>query len=134
MAGQPALTILGRSYPRRSSPEETQLDQPGIVPRITPENLGHKNRETVFGVGPFRWVLVGMGILNAPSNHTIVDQLKQRTSYVRATEVMAILGVTRQKLCDWINTGQLPAIRLGKNNVVDPADLASFLQARQTGK
>jgi hypothetical protein len=28
----------------------------------------------------------------------------------------------------------LPAIRLGKNNVVDPADLTSFLQARQTGK
>ena len=67
-----------------------------------------------------------------PKN-TIVDQLRQRTTYVRATEVMAILGITRNTLCDWINAGTLPAFRLGKNNVCDPAELAAFLETRRTG-
>ncbi|MCU1252251.1 MAG: Helix-turn-helix domain [Edaphobacter sp.] len=54
-------------------------------------------------------------------------------TYVRATEVMSILGVTRNTLCDWINAGTLPAYRLGKNNVFDPAELAAFLETRRTG-
>ena len=55
------------------------------------------------------------------------------TSYVRASEVMSILGITRNTLCDWINAGTLPAFRLGKNNVCDPAELAAFLETRRTG-
>jgi predicted DNA-binding transcriptional regulator AlpA len=77
-------------------------------------------------------VLAFMTRHGAPLN-TIVDQLRQRTSYVRATEVMAILGVTRNTLCDWINAGTLPAFRLGKNNVCDPAELPEFLETRRTG-
>ena len=65
--------------------------------------------------------------------NTIVDQLRQRISHVRASEVMSILGVTRNTLCDWINAGTLPAFRLGKNNVCDPAELAAFLETRRTG-
>jgi predicted DNA-binding transcriptional regulator AlpA len=77
-------------------------------------------------------VLAFMTRHGAPLN-TIVNQLRQRTSYVSATEVMAILGVTRNTLCDWINSGTLPAFRLGKNNVCDPAELADFLETRKTG-
>src|ERR1700722_5273632 len=66
-------------------------------------------------------VLAFMRRQGAPLN-TIVYQLRQRTGYVRATEVMAILGVTRNTLCDWINSGILPAFRIGKNNVCDPAE------------
>jgi excisionase family DNA binding protein len=68
----------------------------------------------------------------APLNRTIVDHLRQRSGYLRSTEVMALLDVTRATLCSWINSGQLKAYRLGKNNSVDPADLVSFLEARCT--
>jgi predicted DNA-binding transcriptional regulator AlpA len=70
---------------------------------------------------------------HAASPNTIVAQLRRRTTYVRATEVMSILGVTRNTLCDWINAGILPAFRLGKNNVCDPTELADFLETRKTG-
>ena len=78
-------------------------------------------------------VLAFMTRHEVPLKNTIVDQLKRRTSYVRASEVMSILGITRNTLCDWINAGILPAFRLGKNNVCDPAELAAFLETRRTG-
>jgi predicted DNA-binding transcriptional regulator AlpA len=81
-------------------------------------------------IGP---VLAFMTRHEVPLKNTIVDQLKQRTTYVRSTEVMSILGITRNTLCDWINAGTLPAFRLGKNNVCDPAELAAFLETRRTG-
>ena len=65
--------------------------------------------------------------------NTIIEQLRQRTTYVRASEVMSILGITRNTLCDWINAGTLPAFRLGRNNMCDPAELAAFLEIRRTG-
>jgi excisionase family DNA binding protein len=87
----------------------------------------------IFKVEMIGQVLAFMTRHEVPLKNTIVDQLRQRTTYVRATEVMAILGVTRNTLCDWINAGTLPAFRLGKNNVLDPTELADFLEARKTG-
>jgi predicted DNA-binding transcriptional regulator AlpA len=89
--------------------------------------------ETIFEVGMIGPVLAFMTRHKVPLKNTIVDQLRLRTSYVRASEVMSILGVTRNTLCDWINAGTLPAFRLGKNNVCDPTELAAFLEARRTG-
>ena len=67
-----------------------------------------------------------------PSPASIIDQLRQRSTYVGSTEVMTILGVSRKTLCDWINSGKLPAIRLGKNNVCDPVVLSQWLLDRRT--
>jgi hypothetical protein len=64
---------------------------------------------------------------------TIINRLKKRSSYLKAAEVMALLGMTRATLCALINSGALPAIRLGKNNMVDPVRLAAYLEARSTG-
>ena len=86
----------------------------------------------IFKVDIIGRVLAFMRRQGAPLN-TIVYQLRQRTSYVRATEVMAILGVTRNTLCDWINSGIIPAFRIGKNNVCDPVELAAFLETHRTG-
>ncbi len=82
---------------------------------------------------PAQWVLAGMNSRISPPPATIVSQLRSRTSYVRATEMMAILSVSRKTLCHWINTGTLPAVRIGKNNLIDPATLANWLEAQQTG-
>lgn len=64
---------------------------------------------------------------------TIIEQLRQRRGYVSSTATMAILGVTRQTLCRWVNAGTIPAVRIGKDNKFDPAHLVAWLEARQIG-
>jgi excisionase family DNA binding protein len=66
----------------------------------------------------------------APSD-TIVSQLRKRTTYLSGSEVMSLLGVSRNALCRWVRTGKLPALRLGKDNRFDPAALAGWLEAHQ---
>ena len=66
----------------------------------------------------------------APSS-TIVSQLRARTTYLSGSEVMSMLGVSRNTLCRWVRTGKLPALRLGKDNRFDPAVLADWLEAHQ---
>jgi len=64
---------------------------------------------------------------------TIIDDLRRRRGYVSSTETMAILGVTRQTLCRWVNAGTITAVRIGKDNKFDPAHLAAWLEQRQIG-
>jgi hypothetical protein len=71
-----------------------------------------------------------MATLRTP-NPTIVDRLRERTTYVPSSEVMQILNCSRKSLCLWINSGKLPALRTGKNNMVDPNTLADYLSARR---
>ena len=47
---------------------------------------------------------------------TIIETLKRSKTYVSSTETMRILGVTRQTLCRWVNTGKIIAVRIGKDN------------------
>jgi excisionase family DNA binding protein len=65
----------------------------------------------------------------APS---LVSQLKLRTSLISSTEVMEILGVSRNTLCAWVSTQKIPALRIGKDNKFDPLVLAHWIEERQT--
>jgi len=62
---------------------------------------------------------------------TLVSRLKAHTAYLSGSEVMSLLGVSRNALCRWMRTGKLPAIRIGKDNRFDPAALAGWLEAHQ---
>jgi excisionase family DNA binding protein len=62
---------------------------------------------------------------------SIIDQLRQRKTYLNTTEVMTIFGVTRATLCGWVRSGAIGAIRIGKDNKFDPATVSQFLEARQ---
>lgn len=62
---------------------------------------------------------------------TIINQLRDRQSYLSGTEVMALLGISRNALCRWVRSGLIPAIRIGKDNRFDPACLSAWLEARQ---
>jgi excisionase family DNA binding protein len=64
------------------------------------------------------------------SNDSIIDQLKHRKAYLKTTEVMAILGVTRATLCGWVRSGSIGAVRIGKDNKFDPLALALWLETR----
>jgi hypothetical protein len=80
----------------------------------------------ILGVGVGAEVLARMTRHQATPTETILDQLRRRTRYLRASEVMIILDVRRATLCSWINTRKLQAFRIGKNNMVDPAALVVF--------
>ena len=67
-----------------------------------------------------------------PTQLTIIDQLKQRRTYMRTTEVMELLDVTRNTLCDWVRSGTIAAVRIGKANKFDPAEIVRYLTARAT--
>lgn len=43
--------------------------------------------------------------------------------YLSTTEVAKILGISREAVFKKIQKGQLPAIKIGRNYAIDPADL-----------
>jgi excisionase family DNA binding protein len=61
---------------------------------------------------------------------TIIDQLRHRKTYLKTTEVMAILGVTRATLCGWVRDRSIRAVRIGKDNKFDPAAVVAYLAER----
>ena len=77
-----------------------------------------------------RRVLTRM-VRNETAEPTIIDQLKQRRTYMRTTEVMELLDVTRGTLCGWVRAGTISAVRIGKENKFDPAEVVRYLTARQ---
>jgi excisionase family DNA binding protein len=65
---------------------------------------------------------------------SIVARLKLRTSYLSSTEVMEILRRSRKTLCAWVKAGDIPAVRVGRDNKFDPWELALWIEARQLGQ
>jgi excisionase family DNA binding protein len=64
-------------------------------------------------------------------NPTIIDQLRSRTSLLTGTEVMALLQISRNGLCQWCREGRIPYLRIGKDNRFDPLALAAWLEQRR---
>jgi len=62
----------------------------------------------------------------------LIDELKQRQSFLSTREVMILLRKTRNTLCQWVRSGKLPAVRLGNEYLYDPRVLADFLSNRLT--
>ncbi len=62
----------------------------------------------------------------------LIEELRGRTTYLVTIEVMALIGVTRNTLCDWVRTGKLSAIRMGNAYLFDPYTLADWLEERKT--
>ena len=62
---------------------------------------------------------------------TIFDQLRSRTNFLTGSEVMALIGVSRNALCKWVRAGLIPAVRIGKDNRFDPIQLAIWITAHQ---
>jgi hypothetical protein len=56
-----------------------------------------------------------MGKFEPTSSDTIINQLKQRKTYLNTTEVMSIIGVTRATLCGWVRSGAIGALWIGKD-------------------
>jgi excisionase family DNA binding protein len=64
----------------------------------------------------------------------LIDGLRQRKTYLSTVEVMSLLRVTRNTLCDWVRTGRITAVRRGNGYLFDPQILADWLEQRTTSR
>ena len=60
---------------------------------------------------------------------TLVRQLRMRTTYLTCTEVMHLLGKSRNAMCRWVRKGVIPGFRFGKDYRFDPVVLAHWIEA-----
>lgn len=67
---------------------------------------------------------------NPASTQTIIEKLRERNSYLTTKDVMNITRKTRQTICGWVKSGAMTAVRIGKDNMFDPAVIADWLEAR----
>jgi len=62
----------------------------------------------------------------------LIEELRRSGSYLSTKEVMKLIRVRRNTLCEWVRTGRIPAIRCGNGYLFDPRALADWLQLRKT--
>ena len=62
----------------------------------------------------------------------LIEELRNRGTYLTTNEVMSILGKRRNTLCQWVRTGKMDAIRTGNSYLFDPRTLAAWLAERKT--
>ena len=63
---------------------------------------------------------------------TLRERLYRRDTLLTTKEVMALLGVTRDTLCDWVRAGQIAAYKLTDGYEFEPVVVADWLDARST--
>jgi excisionase family DNA binding protein len=54
--------------------------------------------------------------------------------YLRVQDIVDVLGVNEETVRTWIRQKKLPAIRIGRDYFIDPADFKKFLDERRTIK
>jgi len=64
---------------------------------------------------------------------TLATNLRQQTRCLTTKEVMHLLQLRRNTVCDWVTAGKMPAIRTSSGYRFDPMALASWIEARTTG-
>jgi excisionase family DNA binding protein len=64
----------------------------------------------------------------------LVQELRQRGTFLSTVEVMSLIHVTRGTLCEWVRTGRINAIRTGNAYLFDPRRLADWLTERTTNR
>lgn len=62
----------------------------------------------------------------------LIDQLRERKTFLSTVEVMDFLRITRNTLCNWVRCGRLTAVRVGNAYLYDPQMLADWLEGRKT--
>jgi excisionase family DNA binding protein len=52
--------------------------------------------------------------------------------YLRVRDIVEQLGVSEETVRIWIRTKKLPAIRIGRDYLIDPDDFKQFLKKHRT--
>jgi excisionase family DNA binding protein len=64
---------------------------------------------------------------------TLEIALRKRQTFLTTAEVMELLQLRRNTVCNWVTAGSLPAARTASGYRFDPVALADWLAARSTG-
>ena len=80
---------------------------------------------------PIRKSQAGLAEADGPLDVHAV--LRGRRTAWRVPELARLLSLGRRTLYDLVESGQLPAIRIGTAVRISPADAAAWLAARTTG-
>ncbi|MFO0580528.1 MAG: helix-turn-helix domain-containing protein [Polyangia bacterium] len=60
--------------------------------------------------------------------------MKKEREWMRAEEVAEMLGVSRWRVQQWLNSGEMPCLRLSQRNVrITKSDVETFLESRRVG-
>ena len=62
----------------------------------------------------------------------LIEELRRTDSFLTTKDVMKLLQVGRNTLCEWVRAGRIPAIRSGNGYLYDPRLLADWLFERST--
>ena len=54
--------------------------------------------------------------------------------YLRVHDIVEQLGVSEETVRIWIRTKKLPAIRIGRDYLIDPNDYQEFLKKHRTDR
>lgn len=64
---------------------------------------------------------------------SLVGELRQRKSFLTTAQVMKLLGLRRNTVCEWVQSGSFVAVRVGNGYRFDPVLLAEWIELRSTG-
>ena len=64
----------------------------------------------------------------------LIDNLRQRKSFLTTKDVMELLQLRRNTVCDWVQAGRIPAVRTASGYRFDPSVLADWLVVRSTNR
>ncbi|ADW67171.1 helix-turn-helix domain-containing protein [Granulicella tundricola] len=62
----------------------------------------------------------------------LIEQLRQRNTFLSTLETMDLLDMSRGTLCEWVRAGRISAVRKGNAYLFDPRRLADWLAERTT--
>jgi hypothetical protein len=75
-----------------------------------------------------------MAYCTTTPNDTIIDQLRQRKTYLNTNEVMAVLRINRATLCRYCRASLIPHVRMPDLSYrFDPVALQDWLSQRTVG-
>jgi excisionase family DNA binding protein len=85
-----------------------------------------------FGVGRVERVFAFMRSISSGFPAMVFEYLRGRVTLLITTEVMNLLGVSKNTLCKWVRECGLPAFRMPDHSYrFDPVQLLQWLENRQ---
>lgn len=105
---------------------------PAEVPRYFWEVFQVRAVPSVLALMTARTTFLSPSTLTSAQPLSILERLYQRGTLLTTKEVMALLGVTRDTLCDWVRAGKIAAYKLPDGYKFEPMTVAAWLEARKT--
>ena len=82
-------------------------------------------------ISPQYWLCATQVDYEMAQKHTIINELKNRKTFIKTKELISILDLTKNTLCKYVREGKIAAVRIGNGNGFDPMAVVAYLEARE---